>query len=90
MNIKEIPICDSLQNLALKDSLPDGIYLTKSWASVRKVNVIEGIVSLYSKEKDLFINRFSQSHFFEVNKIISRLNNKKWKQKARINKAMEI
>ena len=90
MNIKEIPICDSLQNLALEDSLPDGIYLTKSWASVRKVNVIEGVVSLYSKENDLFINRFSQSHFFEVNEVISRLNNKKWKQRARINKAMEI
>ena len=81
---RDIPISTSLQNLAMDELLPDGLYLTRIDSTVRKVLVVNGIVSLYGDSTDRFVNRFSQSHFFEVNVVISRLNNKKWKQKSRL------
>jgi len=87
MNYKDIPTCESLQALTLEELLPDGVYLTKIYSTIRKIIIINGIVSLYGYRADKFINRFGQNHFFAVNKVVSRLNNKKWKQKARILKA---
>lgn len=77
---QDIPISNSLQNLAINELLTDGLYLTRIMSSMRKVLVVNGIVSLYGDSIDNFINRFSQNHFFEVNVVISKLNNNKWKK----------
>jgi len=89
MNFRDIPICESLQALAEEDSLPDGVYLTRIMSSVRKVVIVEGMVSLYGGERK-FNNRFMQSDFFSVNVVLSKLNNKKWKQKSKILEAEKM
>lgn len=89
MEFRDIPICTNLQGLALENALPDGLYLTRIMNSIRKVTVINGIVSLYGGENK-FANRFMQSHFFSVNVVISKLNNKKWDKKSRILKARAV
>jgi hypothetical protein len=57
-----------LNDKAINNSLPDGIYLTSpKWLYIEREVIVEGgKVSLVSDGKHIF----SQPHFFEVNDIL--------------------